>query len=582
MSQKSKVHYRLEIKNPETHIVNIKISTLRDIRENSLQLFLPSWSPGSYMMREYSRNIRWVKATSANGERIYVEQVDKGTWDLDWKKSELKKSDELKFEVEYELFCHDLTVRTSHVDISHAFIHGPSIFMGILGREVEMPELEVIINPLWSKISTGLKDISPRRDIFLYTAKNYDEFIDSPLEMGCHETDGFLIDDTPHELAVFGSTISLQKSFKQDIEKIVDHIQKTMGGIPYENYSFIIHFAPNIYGGLEHLNSTVLHYCSYEMGSIKGYQKWLELVAHEYFHLWNVKRIRPKELGPFNYRQECFTRMHWLTEGLTSFMDQFFIFRTNFLSLAEYLECLKESMNRYLEIPGRKFHSLEDSSFNAWIKLYRPDENYNNSSISYYLKGGLVFFLLHLEFLKRKKCMTSLLDMLWQRYLKNSREGVQADEVYDMIGMIGGEKIKEKFIEMIETTKEIDFEAYLKDVGLVIEYELPEINFDFQANFKGERVFVTKVILDGASYKSGLNAGDEILAMNGLRFTKDEYLKRKQFLNKASSYKLLIARCSYIMELDLNVKTITKRIKKISSSGKDEKIKEYLMGIMPE
>lgn len=569
-----KLNYKLSIPNPDNHLVNIKITAKRDSSDKKLTFFIPSWSPGSYLMREYGKNVRWFKAESANGERIFHEQIERGQWELDWEKSQLKKDQELEFSVEYEIYCHELTVRTSHVDASHAFIHGPSTFMGVLGKDLVNPELRIEMNPMWSKISTGLSDISPVRNEFLYTAKDYDTFIDAPLEIGCHETDGFMLDGIPHELAFFGSTITHENNLKEDIKIIVDHIQKTMGGMPYEKYSFITHFAPGLYGGLEHLNTTALQYCPYSMNDKKGYKGWLELVAHEYFHLWNVKRIRPVELGPFNYLQEAFTKMHWLTEGLTSFMDQLFILRTDYYSLDEYLDCIKENINRYLDIPGRKYHSLEDSSFNTWIKLYRPDENHNNSSISYYLKGGLVFFAFNLMLVKEGKCMMDIVELLWKRYLENPEVGVTEDEVFSLVEKVAGEKLKDDFVHMIKSTEDIDFENLLKEVGVEVEYEEAKVDLGFVPEFKGDRLFVRSVELDGPAYKSGLNAGDEILAVNGMRFLKGEFDKKEKIFMANKTYNLFVSRLGYISDLKIVTSHTKKKIKSFKVTNKDEALKK--------
>lgn len=560
-----KVQYKLSIPSPENHLANVKLTSEKEAKDSQLKLFIPSWSPGSYLMREYGRNIRWLKVENSKGERLYTEQIDRGIWLIDWAKSDVVNKDDQSFQVEYEIYCHELTVRTSHIDRSHAFIHGPSVFMGILDKQIKDPTLEVIINPLWSKISTGLKDISPKRDQFLYTAEDYDTFIDAPLEIGCHETDGFMIDGIPHELAFYGSSTLHEHKMKEDIKKVVDHIQKTMGGMPYEKYCFMTHLAPGLFGGLEHLNSTALQFCSYSLTDKKGYNEWLELVAHEYFHLWNVKRIRPVELGPFDYTKEALTKMHWLTEGLTSFMDQLFIFRTDFYSLQEYLDCIKTNINRYLSIPGRKFHSLEDSSFNAWIKLYRADENHNNSSISYYLKGGLVFFALNILMADKDKSVLDLVKILWQRYLDKPEVGVTEDEVFNLLNDLVGREITDKFIHMIKSTEDIDFEELLKIAGVEVEYEKPTVELGFTPEFKGDRVIVKTVELDGPAYKSGLNAGDEILSVNGLRFLKSDYDKKDKIFLANKTYSLFVSRLGYVTDLNIVTGTSSKKIKSLKS-----------------
>lgn len=556
-----KLHYKISITNPDSHLLQVTLKTKKESNENSLKFFLPSWSPGSYLMREYGKNVKNFRAEVENGETLYFEQIDKGVYEVDWSKSELKKSSD-EVTISYEVFCHELTVRTSHIDRTHAFLHGPSLLMGVLGKEMNDPEIEIKFPPLWSKVTTGLKDISTKREVFLYTAKNYDELIDAPIEIGCHETDGFRVRDIDHELAFYGQTFPHEYDLKADIKKIVEHITDTMRDIPYDKYTFITHFSPGLYGGLEHLNSTALHFCSRSMTDRKNYVKWLELVAHEFFHTWNVKRIRPMELGPFDYLTEAKTRMHWLTEGLTSYMDQAFILRTEFTDLNGYLEMMKENLNRYYSIPGRHFHSLEDSSFNAWIKLYRPDENSDNSSVSYYLKGGLVFFVLNVAFAEKGKSMIDLLDLLWDRYKADPEKGMVKEEVLSMIQEVGGKESLELFEEMLSTTKDIDFEKYFNKAGVEVEWSGGDKPwFGFRSKYVGDRMIVSYVELDSPAFKGGLNAEDEIIAINGMRMLKDGYADMEKFILPSKKYSFTVSRLGYIQEVEVVAGVNPKRIK---------------------
>ena len=335
-----KLTYKLIIETPSTHQVRVIITGKKDSTENNLDFFLPRWSPGSYLMREYSRHLSNIKAETSNGERLFLEQTDISTFNIDWKKSELKNSnkDADSFTLSYNVFCHELTVRTSHVDDSHAFLHLPTLLMGVLGKNIDHPSVELAFPASWSKVTTGLKDISPKREVFLYEARNYDELIDSPIEIGCQETDGFQVDGVPHDVVFYGMQLPHSENIKEDTKKIVEHIAHFMGGFPYEKYSFITHFVPGLYGGLEHTNSTALQFCPTQITNRKGYINYLALISHEYFHTWNVKRIRPFELGPFNYLREATSKLLWLAEGLTSLMDELFIYRAGMISLEEYLE----------------------------------------------------------------------------------------------------------------------------------------------------------------------------------------------------------------------------------------------------
>lgn len=563
-----KIRYLVEIDNPDSHIVKVTMNAQRVSGTDKLDIFLPSWSPGSYLMREYSRNVRSIKVNNEFGEFLHFDQIAKGTWTIDWSQSDVNNKSE-NFNVTYEVYCHDLTVRTSYIDHTHAFLHGPSYLMGIKDYN-EKCEIEFKFPALWMKLHTGLKDISQVRERFIYSSSSYDELLDCPVEIGCHESDGFMVKGKEHHLVWYGDQYHHPYNHKNDFKKVVETVSSHFSSIPYDNYTFITHFVKDRYGGLEHSNSTVLHFDGRKLKNRSDYLNWISLVAHEYFHTWNVKRIRPKELGPFNYTQENYTTMHWLTEGLTSFMDELFVLRAGICDLNEYLQMQKKNLQRYFSIPGKKFMSLEDSSFNAWIKLYRPDENTNNSSISYYLKGGLVFSTLHFELLKKGKSINDLLSMLWDRYLSNPKVGVTTDEVMKMIETIGGKEIKDQFELRISTTEDIDFESYYKEIGCEFVWdETPNAYLGVDFEFKNERVFCGKVILDGPAYKAGLNAQDEIIAIDRLRFLKPDASKLNSMLTIGKTYNFTISRLEKIFEVQVIIGKNPKVLKEIKVLDRD-------------
>jgi len=518
-----KLEYKLSITEPWTHYVKIRLSGKRSKDRDYLDFFLPSWSPGSYLMREYAKGVRKFRAVSGNGEFLYFEKIDKGTWRVDWSKSELKSPD-VDFTIEYEVYCNEISVRTSHVTNEHAFLHGPSIFMGVVGTELEHPTLDIDFPPLWSKVTTGLNDISEKRELFKYSARNYNELIDTPIEIGCHETNGFRVAGIDHHLAFYELPEKLPGDLRKDTQKIVETVYDFWGEIPYSMYVFMGHFMPGIYGGLEHLNSTALQFDPFAVQTKEGYRDFLGLIAHEFFHTWNVKRIRPAELGPFDYRCENYTRMHWLTEGMTSFVDDLFVFTAGLSTLSEYLETLTKRINIYNATPGRKFDSLEDSSFDAWIKLYRPNENSKNTTISYYLKGQLAFFCLNLLLVKEGKSLKELCALLWKRFKDNPAQGMTKDEFMAFLRDLTNEEISNQFDSFISDTTELPLEELCDDVGLEFNYKKEvEGSFGFDWKEEGTQLFVDKITLDGPAYKCGLNTGDEVLAVNGFRLTSTMY-----------------------------------------------------------
>lgn len=568
--------YLVEIKAPETHMVRVKIDAMRPKNTNKLQFFLPSWSPGSYLMREYSRNIRTLRVLNKTGEFLYFDQITKGIWEIDWTKSDIK-SDSEEFSFEYEIYCHELTVRTSHVDISHAFLHGPSYLMGVVDHEMKNPIIEFKFPALWAKLHTALDDVSDIRDQFIYTAKSYDDLIDTPVEIGCHESDGFMHDGLEHHLVFYGDQYDHPYDLKADIKKIVETVSSHFSSIPYERYMFITHLSKNLFGGLEHKNSTALQFDGRKLKNRKDYINWLALVAHEYFHTWNVKRIRPIELGPFNYTEENYTKLHWLTEGLTSFMDELFVLRSGLINLKEYLIMQRQNLVRYYSVAGKKFHSLEDSSFNAWIKLYRPDEFSNLSSISYYLKGGLVFSTLHFEFQKVGASINDLLNALWDRYNLNPEVGVTKDEVLDMIEQIGNTKIRDQFELRISTTEDIDFDTYYQENGMQFIWEesnKASIGVDWE--FNGENVFIAKVNLDEAAYKAGLNAKDEILAVNRVRFSKEDANNLDSILTVGKTYTFTVSRMNKLYEIPVTIGCEARQLKDIQIIDEEKALKIFL------
>lgn len=571
-----KVQYLVQIENPHQNLVRVTLRFKRHQNQTRLSFFLPSWSPGSYLMREYSRHIRWIKVEQDNGEALYFEQLAKGEWEIDWNQSLLKhESDGVS--ITYEIYCKELTVRTSHVDSTHAFLHGPSYLMGIKGEVLKDPTIEFRFPPLWSKLTTGLKEISTKREEFVFTAKNYDELIDAPVEIGCQETDGFEYRGKPHHLAYYGLTYPHAQNLKADTKKIVETVSSHFtGDLPYESYTFITHFAPKLFGGLEHLNSTALQFDGRKLSNRKDYLNYLSLVAHEYFHTWNVKRIRPIELGPFDYQNEAYTSLLWLAEGLTSFMDDLFVYRSGLSTLEEYLDTVKGNFETYYNTPGKKFHSLELSSFNAWIKLYRPDENSKNSSISYYLKGGLVFSVLHSRLIENGKSIDDFLEALWKHFLARPEKGITKNEIYDLIRDLGGEKTLSEFVTMVETTEDIDFESAYRKMGIEFRWQdssTPWIGAEFDA--VGDRAVVRSVILDSPAYQAGLNAGDEIIALNGLRALKEDMDKLGSFIQLNQSQEFMIARLGVIHKIEITPSTGPRTLKELAVIDREVACKSF-------
>lgn len=550
------IKYLVSISKPHTHMVAVQIALPLHYfaaPPKLVEFFLPSWSPGSYLMREYSRHVRSLTVQNQAGEPLACYQTAKGTWEINLPQLQTNAITQI-IEISYEVYCHEVSVRTSYIDNTHAFLHGPSYLMGLTALLDHPCEIEFRFPALWSKISTALAENSNNQNlhVFSYTAKNYDVLVDTPVEIGCHETDGFKVQNVAHHLAFYGMELPHKNNLKLDIQKIVATVVAMMRDIPYESYLFITHFLPQAYGGLEHLNSTVLHFDGRKLGDRKEYLQYLALVAHEFFHTWNVKRIRPVELGPFQYTQENYTRMLWLAEGMTKFFDDLMVYQAGLSSAPEYLDFLKNDLNQYLKTPGRKFDSLEDSSFNAWIKLYRPHENSNNVSISYYLKGGICFLLLHLALKKEQKSLFSFVQLLWQDFLARPERGLDKKMFFTMLQNYATPQIATYFEDMVSTTHDIDFVTPLMTAGVEVEWEsVAKYDFSCEWEFREERVFVKSVLLDGAAHQAGLNAGDEVIFLNGMRLLKSDLAGLMDTLLENQRYILIVSRQQMIQTVEI-------------------------------
>jgi predicted metalloprotease with PDZ domain len=371
-------NYNIQIKDPNSHYATVKME-ISGIKTKQINVKLPVWTPGSYMVREFSRNVGKSKAYSGN-ETLAVQKSDKNTWTIQNPKN-LKS---LTFE--YEIYAFEAGVRTTYIDNDHAFILPTSCLMFVDGGIINKGQLKLEFPAAWHRVSTTLKRVSP----YTYEYENYDDLADSPIEIGNHDELTFDVAGVPHKVALVGENNCPKEKFTKDLKTICEGMLQIVGTHPCKEYLFIIHHVEEGGGGLEHANSNVVQFQRYNYSNEQRYKSFLSLCAHEYFHLWNVKRIRPAALGPFNYNQENYTNLLWVAEGITSYYDELIMYRTGFWTQAEYLKSLSSSITATMNRQGAYHQSLHEASFDAWIKEYRPNENSINSQISYYLKGAVV------------------------------------------------------------------------------------------------------------------------------------------------------------------------------------------------
>jgi predicted metalloprotease with PDZ domain len=520
---------------PHSHMLEVEVRI--PSTSGGVEMAMPSWTPGSYLIREFARNVQDFAAEGDDGVALAWRKLDKSRWQID-----TESAGEVL--VRYRVYTNELTVRTSHVDASHAHVNGASVFMFVAGREDEELQLEVAAPEGW-RISTSMRETAPAT----FTASSFDELVDSPLEIGTHTLLEWEQHGVPHAFAIWGRAHHPHDRLVEDTKKIVDAAALLFGGLPYERYLFMLHLVPSGRGGLEHASSTVL-----QMGRDafdgEAYESLLALIAHEFFHVWNAKRIRPEPLGPFDYLQENYTRNLWVVEGLTTYYTDLLLVRAGLMKPERYLERLAESIARHRALPGRHHQSLEESSFDTWIRFYRPDANTPNSQVSYYHKGALVALLLDMRIRRdsnNARSLDDLMRLLWERYgatdtgfPEDPDAGVRAlaEEVY-------GDSLDEFFERYIRGTEELEIDGALDVAGLrIVEEEeatageglagtlaaptrpsdavIQETRLGIRTVAAGGGARVTHVLQGTPAHAAGLNAGDEIIALDGLRATHAE------------------------------------------------------------
>ena len=499
------IRHRLSAHDPSAHLVEIETTVSGPDVPSPLELAFPIWTPGSYLVREYARHIEGMSSSHP------VEKVRKNAWRID-------HGGLSEVTVRYRVYCNDLSVRTNHVDATHIYVNGAATFPFVPGHLDAGAELEVAVPQGW-KVSTALPF-----DGSVHRASSVDVLIDSPIEIGTQREETFVAAGKVHTVAIWPDDCVRDSDVARMVEAmktIVETEARLFGGsLPHDGYVFILHFSPRGRGGLEHLSSSTLLASPASFDAREGFLDLLSLIAHEYFHLWNVKRIRPQGLTPYRYEEENYTRQLWWFEGATSYYDWRVLRLAKLCTVEEYLEHLAGEIAHLDQTPGRLVHALEDASFDAWIKLYRPDENSPNSTISYYRKGELVCALLDLEIRGRTHGRVSLdhvLFHLWERH--GNGEPVPEGAMQSICESIAETPLGDLFDAWIRSAKDIDPAPTLARAGLMVERapksEAPSLGI--RTRESNGRVFVTHVPRGGAGHRAAIDVGDEILAIASRR-----------------------------------------------------------------
>ena len=562
------LHYQIEFDDYRQHLIHV---TLRFVADPTQVLSLPTWIPGSYLIREFSKHIESVRAYDEEGRLLEIQKFEKNKW-------RLFNTDHELITVEYDVYAYDLSVRGAYVDQTRLYVNPACACLGLEGQEDKAVEVELFLPDELKhfQLATGMASKSLVKGRFTLKAKNYAELIDAPFELAEQTRFSFEAKGIPHEFVVSGKHAMNAARMQQDIEKICATEISMFGSAPFSNYTFMTMATANSYGGLEHPNSTSLISPREDLPKAnepeepsEDYQRFLGLCSHEYFHSWLVKFIRPENFVNYDLNKEGYTSLLWIFEGFTSYYDDLILLRSGVISQASYIKLLKTQIDRYLQNPGRFVQSVSESSFDAWVKFYRQDENSNNAGTSYYNKGCLVALCLDLGLRLRG----SSLDALMRKLYENAQKGIQVHErtIVELCNELTGDNWIEQINHLINTTDELPLDQLFPEFGL--SYSLKNdksLPLGLKLVDKPEGVLVQSARRDGAAAQAGLSAHDVIIAIDGLKATVklvEKYAKQE------GSYSILAFRRDELMSFDVKAagSELTEVELKVEDQAKAEK-----------
>ncbi|MDB5776991.1 MAG: peptidase [Herbaspirillum sp.] len=537
-SPSAAVRYAIIAADPAAHLFAVTLTV--DAPAADGQVFvLPAWIPGSYMVREFARHIVQIEAHARNAQggvrKVALKKRDKHSWQAAPCDGPLTLT--------YQVYAWDLSVRTAHLDQTHAFFNGSSVFLRVVGQEqtahvVDIQRPQGDLYKSW-RVATAMPELKARRYGFgTYIAGDYDELIDHPVELGNFALMTFEAHGVPHDIVITGQAPNLDlRRLADDLKPVCEAqialFEPKSKRAPMQRYVFMTLAVGDGYGGLEHRASTAL-ICTRGDLPVKGvpeqsdgYRTYLGLCSHEYFHTWNVKRIKPAVFAPYDLQVENYTPLLWLFEGATSYYDDLMLVRSGRIDADAYLKMLAKTVNGVLRGSGRTKQSVAESSFDAWVKYYRQDENATNAIVSYYTKGSLVALGLDLTIragTAGKKSLDDVMRALWQRYGRDfysakGGRGVEEEDVLALFEEVSGMRLAPFFKRYIHGVDDVPVGDLLAPFGVSLiapdESAKPDLGARLTADGGDSRI--ASVYEGGAAHKAGLSAGDKLVAIDGLR-----------------------------------------------------------------
>lgn len=516
------IRVELSFSRPEQHFVELSWSA--ELAAGTHTLVLPVWTPGSYKVRDFSRRVQGFKVTGADGQAIASQKTRKNHWQF-----ELQEAGRVT--VDYALYGFEFTVRTNHIDDRHAFLDGCNTYFYIEGQKDRGFDLVVNLPEGWEAACALPKGPEVGEGQVSYHAKDFEELADSPMFVGVCERLRFEAGGQGHEIIAYNQGYRDAPQWIEDFQKIIGTEIELFGDLPLDrDYIFIVFLFDARGGGLEHKHSTVIQFNKNQLRKAKDYTRFLSLIAHEYFHLWNGKRIRPPAFEPFDFDREIYTRSLWVVEGITAYYDELILRKAGLITDKTYLELIAKHINNLAKNPGQYHDSLADASFDAWIKLYQPDEHSVNCSTSYYEKGQLVAMLFDIELRRRsqgKVSLDTLMKQLWHEYKDSGEQSYQEGHIERIACEHVGEDLQDFFKRFVHGTEALPWNDIFAAVGLKLEpKDKPKPDLGAFLKAGGTRVILERVLEGGPACQAGLSARDELVAINHRRVLRDSFEDR--------------------------------------------------------
>ncbi len=537
------ISYTISMSKPWTHLLEVEMRVKSSALPEKSEIIMPVWTPGSYLIREFARHVQDFSAFDSNGNSLIWSKANKNTWQISTKGIG-------EFIARYNVYANELTVRTNELNDQHAFWNNTALLMFPKDQLNAPSILKVVPFGNW-KIATGLPRVANQPDTF--QAPNFDVLYDSPFEVGNFKEITFEVQGKPHRFVVNGEGNYDLEKIAKETAKIIEQSFKIFGELPYDDYTFILNLRGG--GGLEHSNSTALQWNRFGFKPENRFVDFMTLVAHEFFHLFNVKRIRPDSLGPFNYQNENYTKLLWVAEGATAYYENVLAQRAGLMSDKDFLSARAAAIQALQSRPGRLQTSLEEASFDAWVKYYRQDENAVNNQISYYDKGEIVVFLLDLEIRAATNGAKSLDDvfrLLYRDFFKQNKN-YTSEDFQRIAETVATKSLNEFFSKYVRGREELNYNSAFDAFGLkLFTGEGAEAAyFGADLNQDGDRLLIKTIPAGSPAYNQGLNTGDQIIAVDSFRANQtflQSYIGEKK---PGEKIKLTIFRFDQIREIEI-------------------------------